>query len=103
MANRLTMAEIDKILTLHTTAHSNREMADLLAINRETVGKYLARYKAQNRPDQPSVGAPPSGTAMPGAAGFFGQFFAQRPAQRLRTFSEADSLQARTRAVGEAD
>ena len=37
MANRLTMAEIDKILTLHTTAHTNREIADLLAINRETV------------------------------------------------------------------
>jgi hypothetical protein len=28
MANRLTMAEIDRILTLHTTERSNREIAD---------------------------------------------------------------------------
>jgi transposase len=63
MANRLTMAEIDKILTLHTTAHSNREIADLLAINRQTVGKYVARYKAQNQPN-----APPGSQAMDGLA-----------------------------------
>ena len=30
MAKRLTMAEIDAILTLHTTGHSNREIATLL-------------------------------------------------------------------------
>lgn len=54
MANRLTMAEIDRILTLHTTDHSNREIADLLGINRETVGKYVARAKAQNQPNAPS-------------------------------------------------
>jgi transposase len=53
MANRLTMAEIDRILTLHTTEHSNREIADLLGINRETVGKYVARAKAQNQPNAP--------------------------------------------------
>jgi len=82
MANRLTMAEIDRILTLHTTAHSNREIANLLGINRETVGKYVSRAQAQNqpnapsgnngggpslgagqnRPDQSSVGAPPTGS-----------------------------------------
>jgi len=51
MANQLTMAEIDAILTLHTTGHSNREIAELLGVNRETVGKYVARAKAQNRPN----------------------------------------------------
>lgn len=63
MANRLTMAEIDRILTLHTTAHSNREIADLLGINRETVGKYVAQAKAQNQPNAPtgSNGTSPSG------------------------------------------
>jgi len=63
MANRLTMAEIDRILTLHTTEHSNREIADLLGINRETVGKYVARAKAQNQPNAPSGwnGSSPSG------------------------------------------
>jgi len=81
MANRLTMAEIDRILTLHITEHSNREIADLLGINRETVGKYVTRAKAENQPNaptgteassgglitaaqnqpaQPSVGAPPT-------------------------------------------
>ena len=33
MANRLTMAEIDRIVTLHTTEHSNREIARLLGVN----------------------------------------------------------------------
>ena len=63
MANRLTMAEIDRILTLHTTEHSNREIADLLGINRETVGKYVAQAKAQNQPNAPtgSNSTPPSG------------------------------------------
>ena len=63
MANRLTMAEIDRILTLHTTEHSNREIADLLGINRETVGKYVAQAKAQNQPNAPtgSNGTSPSG------------------------------------------
>ncbi len=65
MANRLTMAEIDRILTLHTTEHSNREIADLLGIHRETVGKYVARTKARNRPNAPtgSTRAGPSGPA----------------------------------------
>jgi transposase len=86
MANRLTMAEIDKILTLHTTAHTNREIADLLAINRETVGKYVGRYKAQNQPNAPpgteqvdglASNAPPGpelpdGLAMPTPMHLFG-------------------------------
>jgi len=66
MANQLTMAEIDAILTLHTSGHSNREIAELLEINRETVGKYVARAEAQNLPNAPtgsessSVSGPPS-------------------------------------------
>jgi len=47
MAKRLTMAEIDAILTLHTTRHSNREIATLLGVNRETVGKYVAQAEAR--------------------------------------------------------
>jgi len=52
------MAEIDSILTLHTTRHSNREIADLLGVHRETVGKYVTRVKVQaetqNRPNAPT-------------------------------------------------
>ena len=54
MAKRLTMAEIDTILTLHKAGHSNREIAALLGVNRETVGKHLARVKAQNQPNAPT-------------------------------------------------
>jgi transposase len=54
MANQLTMADIDRILTLHTTQHSNREIAALLGLSRETVGKYVARAKAQNQPNAPT-------------------------------------------------
>ena len=70
MANRLTMAEIDRIHTLHTTAHSNREIADLLGINRETVGKYVTRAKAQNQPKAPSGsnGSSPSGNNVGGSS-----------------------------------
>ena len=54
MAKRLTMAEIDAIITLHTTRHSNREIAALLGVNRETVGKYVARAEAGNQPNSPT-------------------------------------------------
>ncbi|MGD0778954.1 MAG: IS21 family transposase [Candidatus Solibacter sp.] len=54
MAKRLAMAEIDTILTLHKAGHSNREIAALVGANRETVGKHLARAKAQNQPNAPT-------------------------------------------------
>ena len=54
MAKRLSMAEIDTILTLRQTGHSQREIATLLGMNRETVGKHLARAKAQNQPNAPT-------------------------------------------------
>jgi hypothetical protein len=47
MANRLSMAQINAIVTLHASEHSNREIGRLLGVHCETVGKYLA---AQNRP-----------------------------------------------------
>ena len=54
MTKRLTMAAVDTILTLHKAGHSNREIAALLGVNRETVGKYLARVKAQYQPNAPT-------------------------------------------------
>ena len=54
MAKRLTMAEIDTILTHHKAGHSNREISALVGVNRETVGKHLARIKAQNQPNAPT-------------------------------------------------
>jgi transposase len=57
MAKRLTMAEIDTILTLHKAGESNRAIAALVGVNRETVGRYLARAKAQNQPNAPTGNA----------------------------------------------
>jgi transposase len=54
MAKRLTMAEINTILTLHKAGHSAREIAALLGVNRETIGKHLRRAKAQNQPNAPT-------------------------------------------------
>ena len=50
MAYRLTMATIDTILTLHKARYSNREIARLTGVHRETVGKYIAQALTENRP-----------------------------------------------------
>lgn len=73
MAKRLTMAEIDTILTLHKSRHSNREIAALLGVNRETVGRHLARAKAEIQPNaptgNPADGPPPVPTGGDGDDG----------------------------------
>lgn len=51
MAKRLTMAEIDAILTLHKSGYSRRQIGTLLGVHRETVGRYLDAV--QNRPNAP--------------------------------------------------
>lgn len=57
MANRLTMAQIDTIVTLHNSGHSNRRIAKLTGIHRETVGKYVQQAASQNRPNAPTGSA----------------------------------------------
>jgi transposase len=69
MANQLTMAEIDAIVTLHTTRHSNRRIAALLEVDRETVGKYVARAKAQNQPNAPTGSEGGAEPHQPGTVG----------------------------------
>jgi len=51
MANPLSMAKINAIQTLHQSGHSNRTIAKLLGVDRETVRKYVA---AQNPPNAPT-------------------------------------------------
>ena len=41
MSNRLTMAQIDAILTLNTSRHSNREIADLLHVPIGTIRRFI--------------------------------------------------------------
>ena len=54
MANRLTMATIQAILALHRSGHSNRKIARLLGVHRETVAEYLRAAETQNRPNAPT-------------------------------------------------
>lgn len=57
MSNRLSMAKINSIETLHASGHSNREIARLLEINRKTVNRYVRKLKehlAQNGPNPQS-------------------------------------------------
>ncbi|TWT29133.1 Integrase core domain protein [Thalassoglobus neptunius] len=53
MPNRLSMAKMNSIETLHRSGHSNRSIARLLAIDRGTVNKYVQQLKlaAENRPN----------------------------------------------------
>ncbi len=50
MAIRLTMAVVDTIRTLHKSGCSNREIARLTGVHRETVGRYVAQATAQSQP-----------------------------------------------------
>ena len=52
MANRLTMAAINAIETLHGSGYSDRKIAELLDVHRETVAKYVSAL--QNRPNAPT-------------------------------------------------
>jgi transposase len=47
MARQLKMAEVTTIRTLHESGHSNREIARLLGVNRETVGRYVAAANSE--------------------------------------------------------
>jgi len=51
MANRLSMAVIQSIEALRKSGKSLREIARLLGVHRETVGKYVSRL--ENRPNAP--------------------------------------------------
>ena len=56
VANRLSMAQLHSIETLHRSGHSNREIARILKVDRGTVNKYVRRLQAvdaQNRPNAP--------------------------------------------------
>jgi transposase len=54
VANRLTMATVSAILALHRSGHSNRKIARLLGVHRETVAEYVRAAELQNRPKAPT-------------------------------------------------
>ena len=65
MARRLKMAEVTTIRTLHQSGHSNREIARLVGVHRETVGKYVA--EGDSKPAKPDhrVGSGPASACEP--------------------------------------
>src|SRR5277367_217308 len=50
MSNRLKVAMIDVILSLHRKGWSQRRIANELEINRETVARYLKQARAAPKP-----------------------------------------------------
>lgn len=72
MANCLTMAQILSIETLLKTGHSQRSVAALLGIDRETVGKYARQFQGptppQNQPNAPTGSQPCPATRSTGPA-----------------------------------
>lgn len=50
MANHLSMANQQAIAALHRSGHTNRHIARVLGINRETVGKYVRELQIQPNP-----------------------------------------------------
>jgi transposase len=54
------MGQINSILTLHQSGHSNRRIAELLGVHRETVAKYLAEQPVPAKPDHRARPGPAS-------------------------------------------
>jgi len=57
MANRLRVAKIHSILTLHERGWSDRRIARTLGIHRETVGRYVRLATAEPRPAKAPTGS----------------------------------------------
>ena len=66
MTNRLKVADINAIRTLHKSGHSQREIGRMLGIHRETVAKYISQEDGPKpaKPD-PRVRSGPSSTCEP--------------------------------------
>jgi len=58
MANEISMLQRQMIAALHARGHSNRTIARLLALHRETVNRHVRLLKIQNRPEAPAGETP---------------------------------------------
>lgn len=65
MARHLKMAEISAIRTLHEQGHSNREIARLVGVNRETVGKYVSQLDSKPAKPDHRVRSGPTNACEP--------------------------------------
>ncbi len=55
MARQLKMAEVTTIRTLHQSGHSNRAIARLVGVHRETVAKYVGPSDSKPAKPDPRV------------------------------------------------
>src|SRR6516162_2147470 len=67
MANHLSMATIDFVLTLHQRGWSHRRIARELNIDRETVGRHLQAQGVSAKPANAPIGSDAPKEAPPGA------------------------------------
>ena len=58
MANRLKMAKIEAILSLHQRNWSIRRIAKELGLHRDTVARYVQLHEAEAKPASAEAGAP---------------------------------------------
>ena len=63
MANQLTMADIQAILTLHKRGWRNRRIARELNVDRETVAKYIRASACVPKPAKAPIGSAITGEA----------------------------------------
>ena len=60
MANVLTMAKIESILSLHAQGWTQRRIARELGVDRETVRKYILQRSPEAKPAKAPTGSDPS-------------------------------------------
>src|ERR1039458_5485427 len=95
MSNRLKVAMIDLVLSLHRKGWSQRRIAIELEINRETVARYLKQAGAAPKPANAPPGsdipeaAPKPANAPPGSSGF--EIAASAGVQTLSSASDRSS------------
>src|SRR5208283_3124966 len=65
MANQLTMADIQAILTLHKRGWRNRRIARELNVDRETVAKYIRASAWDSKPAKAPIGSDPKPANAP--------------------------------------
>ena len=66
MANHLSVAKVQSILTLHDQGWSQRRIARELGVHRETVGNCLRRSRIEGSPGSKPANAPPGSEASSG-------------------------------------
>jgi hypothetical protein len=71
MANQISMSQKESIAALHAQGVSNRQIAALLNLHRDTVNRHVRLLKTENRPEAPLgdfSGITPVDSVQPGCA-----------------------------------